>query len=75
MGGDRPRAVGAPGAHGGVRVGIVTRRSDSRVLGKIARKFEGHRYSDAEVSFFLVDCPPGGAALHLHPYEEVFVPG
>jgi mannose-6-phosphate isomerase-like protein (cupin superfamily) len=26
------------------------------------------------VSFFLVDSPPGGGAvLHTHPYEEVFV--
>ncbi len=42
--------------------------------GGIAHKFEGHRYGDVDVSFFLVDSPPGGgAALHTHPYEEVFV--
>ena len=42
--------------------------------GKIAHKFEGHRYGDVNVSFFLVDSPPGsGAGLHKHPYEEVFV--
>lgn len=42
--------------------------------GKIAHKFEGYRYGDANVSFFLVDSPPGsGAGLHKHPYEEVFV--
>ncbi len=42
--------------------------------GTIAHKFEGHRYGDVGVSFFLVDCPPGGGAvLHTHPYEEVFL--
>jgi mannose-6-phosphate isomerase-like protein (cupin superfamily) len=42
--------------------------------GTIAHKFEGHRYGDVNVSFFLVDSPPGGGAgLHKHPYEEVFV--
>jgi mannose-6-phosphate isomerase-like protein (cupin superfamily) len=42
--------------------------------GKIAHKFEGYRYGDVGVSFFLVDSPPGGGAvLHTHPYEEVFV--
>ena len=40
----------------------------------IAHKFEGCLYGDANVSFFLVDSPPGrGAGLHKHPYEEVFV--
>ena len=40
----------------------------------IAHKFEGSHYGDVNVSFFLVDCPPGGGAvLHTHPYEEVFV--
>ncbi len=42
--------------------------------GGIAHKFEGHRYGDVDVSFFLVESPPsGGAVLHTHPYEEVFV--
>jgi mannose-6-phosphate isomerase-like protein (cupin superfamily) len=42
--------------------------------GTIAYRFEGHRYGDVDVSFFLVDSPPGGGAvLHTHPYEEVFV--
>jgi mannose-6-phosphate isomerase-like protein (cupin superfamily) len=42
--------------------------------GGIAHRFEGHRYGDVGVSFFLVDSPPGGGAvLHTHPYEEVFV--
>src|SRR3712207_8170873 len=42
--------------------------------GTIAHKFEGYRFGDVGVSFFLVDSPPGGGArLHKHPYEEVFV--
>jgi mannose-6-phosphate isomerase-like protein (cupin superfamily) len=37
-------------------------------------KFEGYRYGDVDVSFFLVDTPPGtGPVLHTHPYEEIFV--
>jgi len=47
---------------------------DDLPYGTIAHRFEGYRHGDANVSFFLVDCPPGkGAALHTHPYEEVFV--
>ena len=43
-------------------------------FGGIAHKFEGYRYGDVGVSFFLVESPPGGgAALHKHPYEEIFV--
>jgi mannose-6-phosphate isomerase-like protein (cupin superfamily) len=43
-------------------------------LGKIAQRFEGYRYGEVDVSFFLVDTPPGGGpVLHTHPYEEVFV--
>jgi quercetin dioxygenase-like cupin family protein len=42
--------------------------------GKIAHRFEGHRYGDVNASFFLVDSPPGkGALLHFHPYEEIFI--
>ena len=42
--------------------------------GMIAHRFEGYRYGDVNVSFFLVDSPPGGGAvLHTHPYEEIFV--
>jgi mannose-6-phosphate isomerase-like protein (cupin superfamily) len=41
---------------------------------KIAHRFEGHRYGDVDVSFFLVDSPPGGGAvLHTHPYQEIFI--
>jgi mannose-6-phosphate isomerase-like protein (cupin superfamily) len=47
---------------------------DELPYGKIAHRFEGYRYGDVSVSFFLVDSPPGGGAvLHTHPYEEVFV--
>jgi mannose-6-phosphate isomerase-like protein (cupin superfamily) len=47
---------------------------DELPSGKISLKFEGCLYGDANVSFFLVDSPPGsGAGLHKHPYEEVFV--
>ena len=47
---------------------------DDLPYGTIAHRFEGYRYGDVNVSFFLVDSPPGGGAvLHTHPYEEVFV--
>ena len=37
-------------------------------------KFEGVNFSDTNVSFFIIEAPPGkGAKLHYHPYEEVFV--
>ena len=39
-----------------------------------AHTFEGYRYGDANVSFFLTEAPPGsGPSLHTHPYAEVFV--
>jgi mannose-6-phosphate isomerase-like protein (cupin superfamily) len=42
--------------------------------GATAHTFEGHRYGDANVSFFLTEAPPGsGPGLHTHPYAEVFV--
>ena len=42
--------------------------------GGTAHTFEGYRYGDANVSFFLTDAPPGtGPRLHRHPYAEVFV--
>ena len=60
------------------------RRSEKTMTHLIAREelpysgtahtFEGYRYGDANVSFFLTDGPPGsGPKLHKHPYEEVFV--
>jgi mannose-6-phosphate isomerase-like protein (cupin superfamily) len=40
----------------------------------LSHRFEGVHFGDTEVSFFLVDAPPGrGAKLHVHPYPEVFV--
>ena len=42
--------------------------------GGTAHTFEGYRYGDADVSFFLTDGAPGsGPDLHKHPYAEVFV--
>ena len=42
--------------------------------GGTAHTFEGYRYGDADVSFFLTDGPQGsGPELHKHPYAEVFV--
>ncbi len=47
---------------------------DELPYGTIAHRFEGRLYGDVSVSVILVDCPPGGGAvLHTHPYEEVFV--
>jgi mannose-6-phosphate isomerase-like protein (cupin superfamily) len=47
---------------------------DELPYGTIAHRFEGYRYGDLGISFFLVDSPPGGGAvLHTHPYEEIFV--
>jgi mannose-6-phosphate isomerase-like protein (cupin superfamily) len=38
-----------------------------------AYRFEGRNYG-ATASFFLVHTEPGkGAALHTHPYEEIFI--
>jgi mannose-6-phosphate isomerase-like protein (cupin superfamily) len=42
--------------------------------GETAYEFQGHHYGDTNVSFIVVDAPPGsGPKLHRHPYEEVFV--
>jgi quercetin dioxygenase-like cupin family protein len=39
-----------------------------------AHRFEGYMHGDPDVSFFLIDAPPGaGPGLHTHPYAEVFV--
>ena len=51
---------------------IITR--EELPHGKISHRFEGYRYGDVDVSFFLVDSPPGGGpVLHTHPYEEIFI--
>jgi mannose-6-phosphate isomerase-like protein (cupin superfamily) len=55
---------------------MITRviAKDELPYGTIAHRFEGYRYGEVNVSFFLVDSPPGGGAgLHTHPYEEIFV--
>ena len=47
---------------------------DELPSGGIAHWFEGYRYGDVNVSFFLIDSPPGGGpVLHTHPYDEIFV--
>ena len=39
-----------------------------------SRIFEGADHGGTSVTFFLVDQPPGGGpALHVHPYDEVFI--
>jgi quercetin dioxygenase-like cupin family protein len=51
---------------------IITR--DALPHSATAYRFEGREYGDVEVSFFLVDAPPGGGPdLHTHPYAEIFV--
>src|SRR5512146_1969002 len=48
--------------------------AELRLSGETARVFEGFQYGDTNVSFFLIDAPPGeGPSLHSHPYEEIFV--
>lgn len=47
---------------------------DELPYAKIAHRFEGYRYGDVDVSFFLVESQPGsGPVLHTHPYEEIFI--
>ena len=37
-------------------------------------EFEGYLHGDTDVSFILVDMPPGeGVRLHKHPYQEIFI--
>lgn len=58
----------------------VTERGSAHVVdladptrGDDADEFQRH-HLDANVSFIVVDEPPGGGPrLHRHPYEEVFV--
>ena len=48
--------------------------AELRRSGETARVFDGFQYGDTNVSFFLLDAPPGdGPSLHSHPYEEIFV--
>ncbi len=47
---------------------------DELLYGGIVNKSEGCRYGATNVSFFLVNAPPGsGPRLHTHPHEEVCV--
>ena len=47
---------------------------DELPFANIAHRFEGCRFGDVNVSFFLMESPPGkGAVLHFHPYEEIFI--
>jgi len=42
-------------------------------INSTAYRFEGRNYG-AAASFFLVHTEPGkGVALHIHPYEEIFI--
>lgn len=42
--------------------------------GETSHRFEGSRYGNVHVSFFVSATPPGsGPKLHQHPYAEVFV--
>ncbi len=37
-------------------------------------EFEGYPYEHTNLSFILVDVPPGsGPRLHSHPYEEIII--
>jgi quercetin dioxygenase-like cupin family protein len=48
--------------------------TELRLSGGTARVFDGSKYGDTNISFFLIDAPPGdGPSLHSHPYEEIFV--
>ena len=48
--------------------------AELRLSGATARVFDGFQYDDTNVSFFLINAPPGeGPSLHSHPYEEIFV--
>lgn len=48
--------------------------SATELPGHTARQFEGYKYDDTGVSFFINHTPPGkGVDLHRHPYPEVFI--
>src|SRR4029078_604587 len=41
---------------------------------EIGWEFQGSQYADTNVSFLLIDAPPGsGPQLHTHPYEEIII--
>ena len=55
----------------------MTRLIDVESLARSAissRLFEGNDHGGVSLTFFLVDqLPGGGPALHVHPYDEVFI--
>ena len=47
---------------------------ENLLLTDIGWEFEGIQFSDTNVSFIIIDAPPGsGPKLHSHPYEEIFI--
>jgi quercetin dioxygenase-like cupin family protein len=53
---------------------FVIDMSELPLRGGTTRMFEGSQYGDTNVSFLLLEAPPGdGPSLHSHPYEEIFV--
>ena len=41
---------------------------------EIGWEFEGAQHGDTNVSFLIIEAPPGsGPKLHSHPYEEIFI--
>jgi quercetin dioxygenase-like cupin family protein len=41
---------------------------------EIPYEFQGHHYDGANISFIMIDAPPGSSpTLHEHPYEEEIV--
>lgn len=53
---------------------VLINMAELPLRGEASRVFEGSQYGDTNVSFFLLEAPPGeGPSLHSHPYEEIFV--
>ena len=68
--GDKPEGKGKR-AHQQGAAHVIDLADPAR--GEDANEFQGHHH-DADISFIVVDAPPGtGPKLHRHPYEEVFV--
>jgi len=43
-------------------------------LSNIAREFVGDDHGGLDITFLVVDAPPGrGPSLHRHPYVEIFI--
>ena len=53
---------------------VLINMAELPLRGEATRVFEGAQCGDTNVSFFLLEAPPGeGPSLHSHPYEEIFV--